>query len=95
MMLVDTHSHLNFEPLLSDLEKVLQRARQRGVTRVVVPAYDLESWCDIERLLTHGGLFGALGLHPWVAEEPLDDDALVKRALEMESESVRVSTEAG
>ena len=87
-MLVDTHCHLNFEPLKSDVPGVLKKARERGVTRVVVPAYDLASWGALGGLRSHEGVELALGLHPWVAFEPLDDDALEKCAVDLQAVAI-------
>ncbi|MCP4198089.1 MAG: TatD family hydrolase [Proteobacteria bacterium] len=73
MNFVDTHCHLNFPPLAGGLPAILQRARARGVTRVVVPAYDRASWdVVIDIAARHEKLYPALGLHPWVADEAID-----------------------
>jgi TatD DNase family protein len=79
MELCDTHCHLSFPPLVNDLDGVMSRARERGVTRIVVPAYDLESWDDIDEIAQREGVFPAFGLHPWVADQPLDPDELSTR----------------
>ena len=75
MDLVDTHCHLFMEPLVADVPGVLERARMADVNRVVVPAYDERSWEDLQNLLARQGrlkMYGAFGLHPWVADIPLD-----------------------
>ncbi|MFO7652228.1 MAG: TatD family hydrolase [Candidatus Krumholzibacteriia bacterium] len=79
--LVDTHCHLDVDPLGKDPAAVLGRARAAGVNTVVVPAYDLASWPAVTRLaVAHRGVHAALGLHPWVAHEDLSrarlEDAL-------------------
>ena len=78
--LVDTHCHLFMEPMGRDPDAVLERAREAGVRRVVVPAYDIDSWSDVDALAARPGVFAALWLHPWVAHMPLDLAAL-ERAL--------------
>jgi len=70
MELVDTHCHLDAAPLCDDLERVLARAGEAGVTRVIVPGYDTEAGA----LAGRPGIWVALGLHPWVATEPLELD---------------------
>jgi len=55
---------------------VIERARAAGVTRMLVPAYDLASWDDVAALAERPGVFAAYGLHPWVAHEPLDPERL-------------------
>lgn len=67
--LIDTHCHLNMPPLGDDPAGVLARAAARGVTRVIVPAYDLASWPSLLELSGQQNVYGALGLHPWVADE--------------------------
>lgn len=78
MIFVDSHCHLTFPPLCDGLDGVLDRARAGGVTRIVVPAYDPPSWRQIDSLVAaHAGMvFPAYGLHPWVADQPLDLDLL-------------------
>ncbi|MCP4678441.1 MAG: TatD family hydrolase [Deltaproteobacteria bacterium] len=79
MELVDTHCHLTFPPLATNLGNVIERARERGVTRIVVPAYDLASWDAIERISNREGIYPALGLHPWAAYESIDLGELERR----------------
>lgn len=80
-MLVDTHCHLSFPPLVDDLGGVLARAADAGVTRVVVPSYDQPSWSPVAEITGRHpeAVRAAFGLHPWVADQPLSDDDLVGR----------------
>jgi len=78
MNLIDTHCHLDHDPLATAPAEVLARARDRGVGRVVLPAYDVDSWPRIARLTgDHNRIFPAFGLHPWVADQALslEEDA--------------------
>jgi TatD DNase family protein len=79
-MLIETHCHLYSPPLADDVAGVLQRADAAGVRAVIVPAYDVASWDDTARLAAaHPGVHAALGLHPWVADQPLDLATLAAR----------------
>jgi TatD DNase family protein len=69
MILCDTHCHLNLPPLADDLEGILSRAAVRGVTRVIVPAYDEVAWPAVAALAGRPNVFAAFGLHPWVAHK--------------------------
>lgn len=65
MELVDTHCHIDVEAFDSDRSQVLERARARGVRRILVPAIDAAHWPGLLRLCQQEqGLFPALGLHP-------------------------------
>ena len=69
-MLIDTHCHLNFPPLVEHIEDVLARAREAGVGRIVIPGYDAASWPAIAQLVErHEQLYAAFGLHPWRLDE--------------------------
>jgi TatD DNase family protein len=74
--LCDSHCHLYVSPLAEELERVLARARAAGVSRIVVPGNDLASFAAVRELGRRPGLFPAFGLHPWVADELLELDAL-------------------
>ena len=64
-MFFDSHVHLNEKRLLADVEGVIKRAREKGVTRMLVPSYDIVS---IENAITlahkYEEIFIALGIHP-------------------------------
>lgn len=75
--LVDSHCHLNFEPLNAGLEDVLQRARDNGVGHMLCVSVALETFPEI-RALAHGhaNVFASVGVHPNEREgrEPAMDD---------------------
>jgi TatD DNase family protein len=79
MELVDTHCHLDVEAFDADRRQVLERSRQQGVRRMVVPAVDSAHWPGLIQLChLQQGLFPALGLHPVYlhAHKPGDISAL-------------------
>ncbi len=65
MELIDTHCHLDVAAFDADRRQVLDRARQQGVRRMVIPAVDADHWAGLIRLCqSEQALFPALGLHP-------------------------------
>ncbi|MBU0741968.1 TatD family hydrolase [bacterium] len=78
--MIDTHVHLDFEPLRRDLPAVLARARAAGVGGFVLPAYAAGGWDAVAEIAAaHDDVFPALGVHPWKAHEGVDIDALRDR----------------
>ena len=64
--MIDTHCHLDGEEFHEDLDAVVTRAREAGVTAIGVPGIDLKS-CDtvLEVCRRYPGYcFPMLGLHP-------------------------------
>ena len=68
MKLFDSHCHLTDPPLSRDLDGILCRAQVAGVSRFMVPGYDLASSRSACRLAkSHPAITAAIGLHPgWI-----------------------------
>ena len=63
--LVDTHCHLNFHKFANDRAAVVARAADNGVSRMIVPAIDIESCLEAIALTEqYAGVYCALGVHP-------------------------------
>ncbi len=64
-VLTDTHCHIDLEKFSPDRESVLERARQAGIKRILVPGLHLSSSRAILTLVEkRAGLFAAVGVHP-------------------------------
>ena len=63
--LVDSHCHLFFNLFEDDLDAVITRARENGITRILVPGIDLETSQQAVALSEkYANLFVAVGVHP-------------------------------
>lgn len=73
-MLIDTHAHLDYPDFADDLEGVLARAAEAGVTRVISIGTGLESSRRaIELAERFPNVFAVVGVHPTnVQDEPGD-----------------------
>lgn len=69
--MIDTHAHLDGEEFANDLPDVIQRARQSGVSHIMIPAIDLPSAIKAIDLSQQypGILFTMVGLHPEEVKE--------------------------
>ena len=62
----DTHTHLDGEEFANDLPDVVQRAKDAGVSRVLIPAIDLKNVDSVVKLCYSysGYAYPMIGLHP-------------------------------
>lgn len=67
--LVDSHCHLYASDFATDIEAVLERARQAGVRRMVVPGTDIATSRQALRMAErHPEIYCAVGVHPHEAD---------------------------
>ena len=65
IQLIDTHCHLNFYKYNADRDAVLERAKEAGVHRVIIPAIDLETCQEALTLAEqYECIYVAVGVHP-------------------------------
>lgn len=78
-MLVDTHCHIYLEQFADDIHAVLDRAAEAGVKHIFMPAINLESLQQMEKL-SHAEIefHKMAGLHPTEINEgnAIDEEAL-------------------
>jgi TatD DNase family protein len=73
-MLIETHAHLDFPDFANDLDEVLRRAAQAGVTRIVTIGTSIDSSRRaIEFAEKYPAVYAAIGVHPSYAEEAGED----------------------
>ena len=64
-MFVDSHAHLQWRSFDNDLKAVLERAEEKGVTRIVNIGFDLVGCLKGVRLAeNHKELYATVGIHP-------------------------------
>lgn len=65
-MIIDTHTHLDGEEFKEDLNEVITRAKAAGVSKVFIPAIDLNSIESIDKVcnIAPDFAFPMIGLHP-------------------------------
>jgi TatD DNase family protein len=79
--LIDTHCHLDLEPLSLELPGVVSAAHLAGVTCFVVPGVHPDGWERIASVAReHESIFPAFGIHPMHAA-CADDDTLSRLAI--------------
>jgi TatD DNase family protein len=85
MELIDSHCHLDVSDFDADRNAVLQRARQNGVSGIVVPGIAAAGWAGLWQLCRGAsGLYPAFGLHPvFMQQHTAGDLPALQNTLEM------------
>lgn len=96
MILVDTHCHLDLVEFEKDQDEVLDRARDAGVRRIIVPGIDPQSSRKAVLLAEkHADVFAAVGIHPHYADKVTPSDIDEIRRLATEHDKVVAIGEIG
>lgn len=65
MLLVDSHCHINFEPLRQRLDEVLDNAQRNGVGYMLCISVNMEEFPEVLGLARkHENVFASVGVHP-------------------------------
>lgn len=84
--LIDTHCHLDMEPYKDDLDEVISRAAEAGVTRILSVGIDLaSSRRAVELANRYPGIYATIGIHPHHADDFTPETAEIFRDLARDS----------
>ena len=73
-MLIETHAHLDYPDFASDLDDVLRRATEAGVTRIITIGTSVESSRRaVDLAEKHSNIYAVIGVHPTYAQEAEED----------------------
>ncbi len=73
-MLIETHAHLDYPDFANDLEDMLRRAVEAGVTRIITIGTSIESSRRaIDLAEKYPAVYAAIGVHPTYVEEAEED----------------------
>ena len=63
--MIDSHCHLDHEPLLSDLSNILVRSKKVGIEKLLTISTSFESFSRVKDLVKKDEMiFGTIGIHP-------------------------------
>jgi TatD DNase family protein len=73
-MLIDTHAHLDFPEFADDVDAVLSRAREAGVSRIIAIGTTLQSSRNAIRFAErHPEVYAVVGIHPTSVSNERED----------------------
>ena len=70
--MIDSHCHLDHDPLYQNLNEVILRSKDAGITKLLTICTDLESFENIKKIIVFDPIiYGTFGIHPHDADKNL------------------------
>ena len=80
--MIDSHCHLDHEPLLSDLDNVIQRSKNIGIEKLLTISTSLESFLRVREIVNKDEMiFGTIGIHPHETKKNVIDSDYITKCL--------------
>ena len=82
--MIDSHCHLDHEPLLSDLTNVIKRSREIGIKKLLTISTSFESFDRIKTIIQKDEMiYGTIGIHPHETNKnKITSDIIIKKITE-------------
>ena len=82
--MIDSHCHLDHEPLFSDLNNVLERSKKIGIKKLLTISTSIESFSRVKEIVNKDEIiYGTIGIHPHEADKnDVDSEFFIKNLSE-------------
>ena len=82
--MIDSHCHLDHEPLLSNLSNIIKRSKDIGIKKLLTISTSLESFGRIKEIIDKDEIiYGTIGIHPHETNEnKITSDLIIKNFTE-------------
>ena len=86
--MIDSHCHLDHEPLMSDLSNVIKRSKEVGIEKLLTISTSFESFSRVKDLINKDEMiYGTIGIHP---HESSTDIITSKQIIESLNENSKI-----
>ena len=81
--MIDSHCHLDHEPLLSDLDNVLKRSKNIGIRKLLTISTSIDSFLRVKEIVNKDDIiYGTVGIHPHETNKDIVDTNFIVKNLE-------------
>ncbi len=82
--MIDSHCHLDHEPLFSDLSNIIKRSKDVGIEKLLTISTSFDSFSKIKEIVKQDEIiYGTIGIHPHESEKDIIKlDEIIKNFLE-------------
>ena len=80
--MIDSHCHLDHEPLLSNLDDVIKKSKDAGLNKILTICTTLDSFTRIKKIVKKDDMiFGTYGIHPHEAKNDKVSSSLIVKEI--------------
>ena len=80
--MIDSHCHLDHEPLFSDLKNVVQRSKKVGIQKLLTISTSIESFLRVKEIVNKDKIiYGTIGIHPHETDKNIIDSKFFAKNL--------------
>ena len=77
--MIDSHCHLDYEPLFTDIKNVIKRSQDVGIEKILTICTTIQSYEKIIRIINENEIvFGTFGIHPHEVENDFISTNVIK-----------------
>ena len=82
--MIDSHCHLDHEPLLSDLNNVIKRSKDVGIKKLLTISTSYKSFDRVKKIIQKDEMiYGTIGIHPHeTTQDKITSDIIVKNFID-------------
>tara|TARA_Y100000590_G_scaffold180212_1_gene205392 strand:- start:2976 stop:3740 length:765 start_codon:yes stop_codon:yes gene_type:complete len=79
--MIDSHCHLDQEPLYQNLTEIISRSKDIGITKILTICTNLDSYENIKKIINFDPIiYGTFGIHPHDADKNLiSKDTIIEK----------------
>ncbi len=89
--MIDSHCHLDHEPLLSDLSNVIKRSKNVGIIKLLTISTSLESFERIKEIIKRDEMiYGTVGIHPHETNKNLISSEIIVKNFKENSKVIGI-----
>ena len=89
--MIDSHCHLDHEPLFSNIPEILRRSKENGVKKILTICTTINGFSNIKDILKIDDIiYGTFGIHPHETETNIVDKSTIVKNINQNSKLIGV-----
>ena len=89
--MIDSHCHLDFEPLFTDIKNVIKRSQDVGVEKILTICTTIKSYEKIIKIINENEIvFGTFGIHPHEVENDFVSTKIIESKIKQNKKIIGI-----